>query len=133
MTRPGHMQFCSKRWRQACSVCIWHGLSNLNRDELSVTIMQGALAYSLPLKKVESGLDTLYIWGRVLTRNGKDYIVAEGYNNAFVYKVCSQQSESLVIMWVHSQGTRAHLLAPLNTWEITRRYKEQRRWAMTKY
>jgi len=47
---------------------------------------QGALEYSLPLKKAESGLDTLYLWGRVQTRNGKDYVVAEGYNRAFLYK-----------------------------------------------
>ena len=52
---------------------------------------QSAIAYSLPLKKAESGLEKLYLWGRVLTKNGKDYVVAEGYNRAYLYKARARQ------------------------------------------
>ena len=48
--------------------------------------MQGALEYSLPLKKISSGLDSLYLWGRVIALNGRDYIVAEGFNHGMYYK-----------------------------------------------
>ena len=38
--------------------------------------LQAALSHSLPLKKAELALDSLSIWGRIKTRNGKDYYVA---------------------------------------------------------
>mmetsp|Transcript_3866 Transcript_3866/g.8287 ORF Transcript_3866/g.8287 Transcript_3866/m.8287 type:complete len:276 (+) Transcript_3866:155-982(+) len=42
---------------------------------------QAALDYSLPIKRAEAGLKTLVLWGKVLTLNGKDYLIAEGYND----------------------------------------------------
>lgn len=41
-----------------------------------------ALDHSLPIKRREAGLQTLVLWGRLLTRNGKDYLIAEGHNQA---------------------------------------------------
>lgn len=46
---------------------------------------QAALDHSLLIKRTEAGLKTLVLWGRILTLNGKDYLIAEGYNEA-LYK-----------------------------------------------
>lgn len=43
---------------------------------------QAALDHSIVIKRVEAGLKTLVLWGKITTRNGKDYLVAEGYNSA---------------------------------------------------
>lgn len=45
---------------------------------------QAALDHSLPIKKVEAGLKTLSLWGRITTLNGKDYLISEGYNSATI-------------------------------------------------
>lgn len=45
---------------------------------------QAALDHSLVIKRVEAGLKTLVLWGKILARNGKDYLVAEGYNDALL-------------------------------------------------
>ncbi|KAF5827522.1 radial spoke protein 9 [Dunaliella salina] len=42
---------------------------------------QAALDHSLPIKRTEAGLKTLTLWGKLTTLNGRDYLVAEGYNN----------------------------------------------------
>lgn len=39
-------------------------------------LVQAALAHSVPLKKSELAVRSLVIWGRINTRNGRDYIVA---------------------------------------------------------
>ncbi|KAJ9528246.1 hypothetical protein QJQ45_014228 [Haematococcus lacustris] len=44
-----------------------------------------ALDHSLPIKRTEAGLKTLVLWGRLTAVNGKDYLIAEGYN-APLYK-----------------------------------------------
>ena len=44
--------------------------------------MRDALVHSIPLKKAESGLDALYLWGRVIATGGRDYVVAEGFRGA---------------------------------------------------
>ncbi|KAF6265861.1 radial spoke protein 9 [Scenedesmus sp. NREL 46B-D3] len=41
-----------------------------------------AMDHSIPIKRSEAGLKSMVLWGRFLARNGKDYLVAEGYNNA---------------------------------------------------
>lgn len=41
---------------------------------------QAALDHSIPIKRVEAGLKSLVLWGRITTQNGKDYLIAEGYN-----------------------------------------------------
>lgn len=41
-----------------------------------------AIDHSIPIKRSEAGLKSLVLWGRLLARNGKDYLIAEGYNNA---------------------------------------------------
>mmetsp|Transcript_90 Transcript_90/g.138 ORF Transcript_90/g.138 Transcript_90/m.138 type:complete len:272 (-) Transcript_90:413-1228(-) len=46
---------------------------------------QAALDHSLPIKRIEAGLKTVVLWGKILATNGKDYLVAEGYNSA-LYK-----------------------------------------------
>uniref|UniRef100_A0A7S0V3D7 Radial spoke head protein 9 homolog n=1 Tax=Polytomella parva TaxID=51329 RepID=A0A7S0V3D7_9CHLO len=46
------------------------------------TEQQAALEYSLPIKRIEAGLRTLVLWGKILCLNGKDYLIAEGYNQA---------------------------------------------------
>ncbi|KAG2496768.1 hypothetical protein HYH03_005176 [Edaphochlamys debaryana] len=43
---------------------------------------QAALDHSIPIKRIEAGLKSLILWGRITTLNGKDYLIAEGYNNA---------------------------------------------------
>ncbi|KAG2440765.1 hypothetical protein HXX76_003621 [Chlamydomonas incerta] len=43
---------------------------------------QAALDHSIPIKRIEAGLRSLTLWGRLTTLNGKDYLVAEGYNVA---------------------------------------------------
>lgn len=43
-----------------------------------------ALDHSLPIKRVETGLKTLTLWGKITAQNGKDYLVAEGYNEPLV-------------------------------------------------
>lgn len=45
---------------------------------------QAALDHSLPIKRVEAGLKSLILWGRFTTRNGKDYLVAEGCNGSYI-------------------------------------------------
>lgn len=39
---------------------------------------RAALDISLKIKKQDAGLSTLALWGRVFTRTGNDYILAEG-------------------------------------------------------
>lgn len=41
---------------------------------------QAALDHSIPIKRVEAGLKSLVLWGKITTQNGKDYLIAEGYN-----------------------------------------------------
>ncbi|GAQ84986.1 flagellar radial spoke protein [Klebsormidium nitens] len=41
-----------------------------------------AFQYSLPLKKIEAGLSTLQLWGKILAENGKDYLLAQGSSKA---------------------------------------------------
>ncbi|GLC40331.1 Radial spoke head protein 9 [Pleodorina starrii] len=43
---------------------------------------QAALDHSLPIKRIEAGLKTLVLWGRITALNGKDYLIAEGFNTA---------------------------------------------------
>ncbi|KAK9826441.1 hypothetical protein WJX81_006405 [Elliptochloris bilobata] len=43
-----------------------------------------ALELSLPLKQHEAGLKHLSFWGKILARNGKDYLVAQGCMRAAV-------------------------------------------------
>jgi hypothetical protein len=38
--------------------------------------LQAALPHSLAIKRAEAGLPHLTVWGRINTRNGKDYLVA---------------------------------------------------------
>jgi len=45
---------------------------------------QGALDHSLPIKRAEAGLKNLTLWGKVVTLNGKDYLIAEGYNDPII-------------------------------------------------
>ncbi|CAG9466193.1 unnamed protein product [Pedinophyceae sp. YPF-701] len=47
---------------------------------------RNAIEVSLDIKKSETGLDFLYLWGRITTRNGKDYLVAEGHSGGKVFK-----------------------------------------------
>ncbi|KAG1679524.1 hypothetical protein FOA52_011125 [Chlamydomonas sp. UWO 241] len=42
---------------------------------------QAALDHSVTIKRVEAGLKSLVLWGKITTLNGKDYLVAEGYNS----------------------------------------------------
>ncbi|KAI8462338.1 MAG: radial spoke protein 9 [Monoraphidium minutum] len=37
-----------------------------------------ALDHSLPIKRAEAGVRSLTVWGRITTRSGKDYLIAEG-------------------------------------------------------
>ncbi|KIY96856.1 radial spoke protein 9 [Monoraphidium neglectum] len=37
-----------------------------------------ALDHSLPIKRAEAGVRSLNVWGRITTRSGKDYLIAEG-------------------------------------------------------
>lgn len=46
--------------------------------------IQAALDNSLPIKRAETGLKHVVLWGRILTRSGKDYLIAEGYNSGYV-------------------------------------------------
>mmetsp|Transcript_76183 Transcript_76183/g.154405 ORF Transcript_76183/g.154405 Transcript_76183/m.154405 type:complete len:277 (+) Transcript_76183:132-962(+) len=41
---------------------------------------QAALDHSVTIKRVEAGLKSLVLWGKVTTLNGKDYLLAEGFN-----------------------------------------------------
>lgn len=41
---------------------------------------QAALDSSVAIKRVEAGLKSLTLWGRITTLNGKDYLIAEGAN-----------------------------------------------------
>lgn len=43
-----------------------------------------ALDHSLPIKRAEAGLKTLTLWGKITTLNGRDYLIAEGYNDPLV-------------------------------------------------
>ncbi|KXZ53946.1 hypothetical protein GPECTOR_6g864 [Gonium pectorale] len=43
---------------------------------------QAALDHSIPIKRIEAGLKTLTLWGRITALNGKDYLIAEGFNTA---------------------------------------------------
>ncbi|GBF99479.1 radial spoke [Raphidocelis subcapitata] len=42
------------------------------------TEAMAALEHSVPLKRASAGLRSLTVWGRIWTRSGKDYIIAEG-------------------------------------------------------
>lgn len=42
---------------------------------------QAALDHSLPIKRAEAGLKVLVLWGKITTLNGKDYLIAEGFND----------------------------------------------------
>jgi radial spoke head protein 9 len=42
---------------------------------------QAALDHSLPIKRIEAGLKSLILWGKITTLNGKDYLIAEGSND----------------------------------------------------
>lgn len=44
------------------------------------TEQAAALDYSITIKRVEAGLRSLNLWGKVTTLNGKDYLIAEGNN-----------------------------------------------------
>ncbi len=50
------------------------------------TEQKTALQISLPLKKVEAGLSTISLWGKIAALNGKDYLVAEGKGKAYFYE-----------------------------------------------
>ncbi|GLI64377.1 hypothetical protein VaNZ11_007641 [Volvox africanus] len=43
---------------------------------------QAALDHSIPIQRIESGLKSLVLWGRITALNGKDYLIAEGFNTA---------------------------------------------------
>ncbi|KAK9824048.1 hypothetical protein WJX72_007337 [[Myrmecia] bisecta] len=45
---------------------------------------QAALQHSLPVKQAQAGFKTLNFWGKISARNGKDYLIAEGSNGAYV-------------------------------------------------
>jgi radial spoke head protein 9 len=67
--------------------CLAHPLSpSRSLVSLSPSVPQAGLAYSLPLKKAESGLEHLNLWGRVTALNGRDYLVAQGFNKGFRYQ-----------------------------------------------
>eukprot|EP00798_Chlamydomonas_sp_ICE-L_P025360 gene25360-11022_t len=44
-----------------------------------------AFDHSFPIKRAETGLKTLTLWGRFTTQNGKDYLIAEGHNDALLH------------------------------------------------
>jgi radial spoke head protein 9 len=52
---------------------------------LSAEVRNGVES-SLAIKKSEVGLTHLYYWGKIATRNGKDYLIAEGHNGGHVFK-----------------------------------------------
>lgn len=43
-----------------------------------------AFDHSFPIKRAETGLKNLTLWGRITTLNGKDYLIAEGYNDGLL-------------------------------------------------
>lgn len=45
-----------------------------------------AFDHSFPIKRAETGLKTLTLWGKITTQNGKDYLIAEGHNDALLTK-----------------------------------------------
>ena len=47
---------------------------------------QAAVAVSLPMKKAETGLPLLQLWGKVQTMNGSDYLVALGSRGAHMFE-----------------------------------------------
>lgn len=44
------------------------------------TEVVAALDHSIPIKRMEAGVQHLTLWGKVTARNGKDYLIAEGSN-----------------------------------------------------
>jgi radial spoke head protein 9 len=46
--------------------------------------MQAALTHSIPIKKAQTGLRSISLWGRISALNGRDYIIAEGVEQAHV-------------------------------------------------
>jgi len=58
-------------------------LANLASSGISITLeQQSALKHSLPLKKAESGVANLAIWGKITSSNGSDYLIAKGTGDA---------------------------------------------------
>lgn len=45
---------------------------------------EAAIDHSLPIKRVEAGLKSLSLWGKIVTQNGRDYLIAEGGNEPLV-------------------------------------------------
>lgn len=45
-----------------------------------------AMDHSLPIKRAEAALKTLTLWGKFTTQNGRDYLVAEGHNDALLHE-----------------------------------------------
>lgn len=70
--------------------------------------MQAATEHSLPLKRVEAGLRSLVLWGSLKTRNGRDYLIAEGYSRAMV---CADEVLDDARYYFSQDGTRCGLIS----------------------
>lgn len=95
---------------------------------------EAALDHSLPIKRVEAGLKSLTLWGKIVSQNGRDYLIAEGGNEPLINLTGAVQSDKKYfysqdgVKWVDLQAIdsttadRAAKVTSILTGDVAKQY-----------